>query len=303
MAKTRMPIARSVMITGASTGIGRACAIHLSSIGFQVFAGVRKKADGDALERWATGWLAPVLIDVTEPASIAQAAHTVSTSLGEAGLNGLVNNAGVVVAGPLEFLPIEELQKQIDINVIGQIAVTQAFLPLLRSGGGRVVNMGSIRGKVPMPFLGPYCASKFALEAVTDSLRMELRQWGIEVLIVEPGSVATPIWEKSRAGAEKVISALPQHAQRLYGPAFEALRTATDKMKSFSMDAEIVAKTVARALTARRPKARYLVGWDARMEVALRKALPRLIHDWVIARVLRLPPTECFGSPNNGGEG
>jgi len=294
MTKNRMPTPRSVMVTGASSGIGRACAIHLGRLGFQVFAGVRKQADGDALKLWATGPLVPVLIDITEPVSLANAVHTVEAFLGEAGLNGLVNNAGIVVAGPLEFLPMEELRKQLEVNVIGQIAVTQAFLPLLRKGAGRVVNMGSIRGKVPLPFLGPYCASKFALEALTDSLRMELRQWGIQMVIVEPGSVATPIWEKSRAAAEKVIARLPQRAQHQYSPAFEAVRKATDKMSKFAMDADVVAKTVARALTANRPKPRYLVGRDARLEVALAKLLPRLVNDWVIARLLRLPRPDSF---------
>ncbi|MEK7693262.1 MAG: SDR family oxidoreductase, partial [Chloroflexota bacterium] len=186
---------RSVVITGASTGIGEACALHLDALGWRVFAGVRKGADGEALQRKASARLIPVRIDVTDQASIASACDAVAQELGARGLDGLVNNAGIAVAAPLEFVPIDDLRRQLEINVIGQIAVTQAFLALIRTARGRIVNIGSVSGKLATPFTGPYSASKFAMEALTDALRIELRPWKIEVSIVEPGSIATPIWE------------------------------------------------------------------------------------------------------------
>src|SRR5439155_3574156 len=149
-------ITKSIVITGASTGIGRACALRLDRMGFRVFAGVRKTEDGEALKQQASERLTPVVIDVTDVASIARAAEMVAAEVGEAGLAGLVNDAGIAVAGPLEFIPIEELRKQLEVNVIGQIAVTQVFLPLLRKGHGRIVNMGSISGRLAVPLLGPY---------------------------------------------------------------------------------------------------------------------------------------------------
>src|SRR5258708_33287478 len=187
-----MAAARSVVATGASTGIGEACALRLDRRGFHVFAGVRREVDGGALKQKASGRLTPILLDVTDASSIKSAAAAVAASLDEEGLSGLVNNAGIAIAGPLEFLPIDELRRQFEVNVIGQIAVTQAFLPLLRKGHGRIVNMGSISGRLAFPLLGPYAASKFALRALTTALRMELRPWGIPVSIIEPSGIATP---------------------------------------------------------------------------------------------------------------
>ncbi|GBL40485.1 dehydrogenase/reductase SDR family member 9 [Nitrospirota bacterium] len=169
---------QSVVITGASTGIGAACALHLDAMGFQVFAGVRRREDGAALKARGSQRLLPVRLDVTDEVSIAQAAALVKEAVGEEGIAGLVNNAGIAVAGPLEVLPIPELRKQFEVNVIGAVAVTQAFLPLVRIGRGRIVNMGSIAGRATMPFLGPYSMSKFALEAMTTALRLELDTWG-----------------------------------------------------------------------------------------------------------------------------
>src|SRR3954471_14417569 len=169
----------AVVITGASTGIGATCAAHLSSLGFRVFAGVRKPEDA---ERAREAGHEPLTIDVTDPESIRSAVEQV----GDAPLSGLVNNAGIAVAGPLEFIPIDEFRRQLDVNVVGQVAVTQAFLPALRRSRGRVVFVGSIAGRSALPFLGAYAASKFAVEAVTDALRVELRPWGIDVAVVEP---------------------------------------------------------------------------------------------------------------------
>ncbi len=278
----------AVVVTGASTGIGEACALGLDGLGVRVFAGVRKAADGDALTRKASGRLTPVLLDVTDAAAIAAAAETVAKAVGEAGLAGLVNNAGISVAGPLEFLPIAELRAQLEVNVIGQVAVTQAFLPMLRKARGRIVNMGSIAGRSATPFVGAYCASKFALEALTDALRMELGPWGIAVSIVEPGAVATPIWEKSVARASATMARRPPQARDFYGQALTTMREASERMARGAIPTDRVVAAVVHALTAARPKTRYLVGADAKVQVAL-KILPDRLRDRLIVRALRLP--------------
>lgn len=278
-----------VVVTGASTGIGRACALRLDGLGARVFAGVRKRADGDALRREASGGLTPILLDVTDAASIAAAADAVKGAVGEAGLAGLVNNAGIVVAGPLEFLPITEIREQLEVNVIGQIAVTQAFLPLLRRARGRIVNIGSISGRSSVPFVGAYCASKFALEALTDALRLELAPWGIAVSIVEPGAVATPIWEKSSARASETTKALRPQARDLYGRALAAMREAAERMAKGAISTDRVAAAVVRALTAPRPKTRYLVGRDAKLQAALTAVLPDRARDELVVRAMGLP--------------
>ncbi len=281
--------ARAVVITGASTGIGEACALRLDRHGWRVFAGVRKEADGERLKQQSSDRLAPITVDVTDQASIQSAAEVVAGAVGEAGLAGLVNNAGITVPGPIEFLPIEELRRQLEVNTIGQIAVTQVFLALIRKGHGRIVNMGSIGGRMATPFIGAYCASKFAMEALTDSLRQELRPWDIGVSIVEPGSIATPIWEKGRAAGDELEERLPQAARDLYGDAIEAFRRAVDKRADAGIPPDEVAKAVEHALTAKRPKTRYLVGMDARLPAVLAKVVPDRTRDGLIARNLGLP--------------
>ncbi len=277
-----MAATRAILVTGASTGIGRACALYLDKQGFKVFAGVRREADGAALQRQATPQLTPVYIDVTKADSIKDAAHTVRAVVGRQGLAGLVNNAGIAIGGPLEFLPINELRRQFEINVIGQVAVTQAFLSLLRLGCGRVVNMSSISGRIAMPFVGPYASSKFALEALTDSLRLELHPWGVKVISIEPGAVATPIWDKSLAKAEETLAKLPPEARDLYAVRLSGLREVVLKTGQTGLPAEKVAEVVAHALTVRRPKTRYPVGRDAMIGVWLGKFLPDRLRDWFI---------------------
>ncbi len=275
----------SVVITGASTGIGEACALRLDKMGFRVFAGVRKEADGNSLKQQSSGRLTSVMIDVTDAASIDSAVAAVSTAVGDAGLAGLVNNAGIGIGGPLEFLPIAQIRKVLEVNVIGQIAVTQAFLPLLRKRRGRIVNMGSIAGRSSSPIIGPYSASKFAMEAITDALRVELRPWGILVSIVEPGNVATPIWEKSLAATDEILRKLPQRAHDLYGPAITAVRKVAVIAPKIGISPDIVARAVAHALTAEKPRTHYLVGRDAKFRVLL-EFLPDRIRDWLIARYI-----------------
>jgi NAD(P)-dependent dehydrogenase (short-subunit alcohol dehydrogenase family) len=281
---------RTVLVTGASTGIGEACARRLDAMGWRVFAGVRREADAEALRRGASPRLTPVRLDVTEEAQVRAAAEAVAAAAGgDAGLDGLVNNAGIVVAGPLECLPLAEVRAQLEVNVVGAVAVTQACLPLLRQARGRIVNIGSISGRSAAPFIGAYSASKFALEALTDSLRVELAPWGIEVAIVEPGAIATPIWVKSQALAERNLSTVDPGARALYEEAMAAMRRVVEEAARRAAPADRVADAVAHALTARRPRTRYLVGADARLQAALARLLPDRLRDRLTARFMGLP--------------
>jgi NAD(P)-dependent dehydrogenase (short-subunit alcohol dehydrogenase family) len=284
MATKRSQSNGMVLVTGASSGIGRASALRLDRLGFKVYAGVRKDADGKELKQKAKGALTPVSLDVTDEASIAAADKIVTKGAGQRGLAGLVNNAGIVVPGPLEFLPIEDLRSQIEVNVIGQIAVTQAFLPLLRKGRGRIVNIGSISGRIAAPFTGAYNASKFALEALTDSLRMELKPWGISVSIIEPGAIDTRMWEKGQDAADVLLEKLPKEGHELYDPAVAVIRQAAQKSARDAIPPSAVAKAVVHALTAKKPKTRYIVGTDARLQSAVARLVPDQMRDWLVAR-------------------
>ncbi|MFN6497606.1 MAG: SDR family oxidoreductase [Nostoc sp. DedQUE01] len=272
----------TVLITGASTGIGQACALLLDRLGFSVFAGVRQDIDAQTLQEKASPKLIPVFLDVTDAESIASVVDKVTNTVGDVGISGLVNNAGIAVPGPLELLPIAEFQHQMNVNVTGQLAVTQAFLGLLRQGRGRIINMGSIAGRSPTPFLGAYNASKFALEALTDVMRMELKPWGISVSIIEPGSIATPIWNKSLTQADIGQDSLPESALNLYGQAMNAVRQKMQIIASRGISADIVAQAVVHALTAKQPKTRYLVGQDAKIQAVLKHILPDKLYDRII---------------------
>ena len=269
-----------VVVTGASTGIGEATAHHLKLLGFEVHPGVRKPEDA---ERLRAAGLAPLTLDVTDSKSIAAA----RSQIGDGPLAGLVNNAGVAVSGPVEFVPIEELRRQLEVNLIGQVAVTQAFLPQLRQAGGRVVNVSSIGGRVALPLMSPYNASKFGLEAVSDSLRRELRHLGVKVIVVEPGGVKTPIWRKGNSAADELMGSAPPEADRLYGDMIASLREEADKIdRERGLPPEAVAEVIGRALTARRPRTRYLVGSDAKLRARAAALLPDRVMDALIARTL-----------------
>ncbi len=276
---------KSVVVTGASTGIGKACALHLDKLGFRVFACVRKQKDAEALQQQASERLFQLYLDVTQPESITSAVRVVSTGAGEAGLAGLVNSAGIAIGGPLEFIPLERLKQQLDVNVTGQIAVVQAFIPLLRQGRGRIVNMGSVSGRVAMPLMGPYSASKFALGALNDALRLELYPWDIQVSIVEPAAIDTPIWGKSLSAADQMAKNLPPQAYDLYGGAMDKTQQA---VASAANSAEPVAKVVdavVHALTAKRPRTRYLIGRSTWAAAFAGKFLSDGIRDKVILRM------------------
>ncbi|MBX3013263.1 MAG: SDR family oxidoreductase [Caldilineaceae bacterium] len=273
-----------VVITGASTGIGAACAQRLAQAGFQVFAGVRKPADGVALQASHPTGITPLLLDVTDAAQRNAAYAQVAAAVGEQGLVGLVNNAGIALGGPLEFLPLADLHRQMEVNVYGALGMIQSFLPLLRQARGRIINMSSISGLVANPFIGPYAASKYALEALSDALRLEVRPWGIAVVLIEPGSIETPIWQKGLDFADQLESGLPAQAHEHYGPIFPFLRQLLARSKGTPVEA--VAQAVEQALTAKQPKARYLVGKDAHWRLWIER-LPTRWRDRVIEK--RLP--------------
>ena len=273
-----MSTGRAVVVTGASSGIGEACAYRLARAGWRVLAGVR--ADADA-ERLRDQGVEPVTLDVTDAASIGAATERV----GGGGLHGLVNNAGIAVSMPLEFLPLDELRRQLEVNLVGQLAVTQAFLPHLRRARGRIVNVGSIAGRSSLPFLGAYAASKHALEAVTDALRVELRPFGVEVSIVEPATIATPIWAKGGENVQRLLAGLPPDVLTLYGERMAAFRSAVAAAADRAEPVDEVAKVVEHALSAERPKTRYLVGRDARRRSRVER-LPDRLRDRVYERVL-----------------
>jgi NAD(P)-dependent dehydrogenase (short-subunit alcohol dehydrogenase family) len=277
---------RAVVVTGASSGIGEASALQLAKLGFDVFAGVRKENDGERLRSESGGKVVPLSIDVTDQESIRAAAARVKEAVGERGLAGLVNNAGVAISGPLEFIPIEELRQQIEINLIGQVAVTQAFLGLIRAGRGRIVNVSSIGGRIALPFAGPYAASKFGIEAISDSLRRELRPWGIEVSVIEPGSVATKIWDKGTAKARELSENLPAEGVELYGGAIAKMQKLAAETAARGMPPEEVAENVIHALTSPKPKTRYLVGRDAKMRARVSALVSDRTFDRLVARTL-----------------
>lgn len=276
----------AVVVTGASSGIGEACARRLGGLGFQVLAGVRRAEDGERLRAQVPG-ATPLRIDVTDAVSIAAAAQTVREATAGRGLAGLVNNAGVAVPAPLEHQPIDDVRRQIEVNLIGQVAVTQALLPPLRAARGRIVNMSSIGGKVAVPLLGAYAASKFGLEGLSDALRRELRPWGIHVAVIEPGTIATPIWAKGIASGEALEAALGEQAKRDYGPLIATVRTASEQGARTGLPPDAVAKEVAHALTARRPRTRYLVGREATSRALLTRLVPDRVVDAAVARVMR----------------
>jgi len=280
----------AVVITGASTGIGRGCARGLAGAGFRVFAGVRKEEDEESIGADGIEGLEPLMIDVTDSDSIAAAREAVTGALGGEGLAGLVNNAGVAVGGPMEYFPQAEMRQIFDVNYFGAVATTQAFLPLLKRERGRIVLMSSVGGWVSTPFNAPYSSTKFALEAFGDALRVELKPWRIEVISFEPGAIATPIWDKAVGfwGTTDVADA-SEEIQADYGEALEAFLGTVEKMQADAIGVEATSKAVRQALTARRPKTRQTVGRDAWLLDNVVRRLPDRWGDAAIRRFLKLP--------------
>ena len=283
-----MSDAPTVVVTGASSGIGAACAQRLDAAGWRVFAGVRREVDADALVRRCSSRLTPLRLDVTDADSIAAAATAVSEAVGARGLSGLVNNAGIGGGEPVEFADLDAVRAMLEVNLVGTMAVTRALVPRVRAARGRIVCIGSIGGRLAVPFLSAYSASKAGVAAFCDSLRVELSPWGIRVVLVEPGAVRSAIWGKGRTSFEERTASLPPAATALYGGAVEAMRRVTDRTERAAVAPDRVARVVERALVAPRPRTRYLVGVDAHVQAGLRR-LPAPVRDAVLVRAMGLP--------------
>ena len=278
---------RSVVVTGASTGIGAACTFHLVEKGFRVYSTIRKESDAERLAAIGNPRLQPLFLDVTSADSIAAAVKSVEAEVADAGLAGLVNNAGISIDVPLECVDLTALRHQIEVNSIAPVAVTQAFLPLLRRARGRVVNVSSINGRIASPFSGPYCMSKFALEAFTDCLRQEVAPWGMHVSAIEPGAIDTAIWEKDREGDWSIVASEGDLA--LYGDAFRAFRGFSTKTAAAAVSCDVVSRAIFHALDATSPRTRYLVGMDARLYGWLASICSDRLLDFVTRKVMGLP--------------
>jgi NAD(P)-dependent dehydrogenase (short-subunit alcohol dehydrogenase family) len=275
----------SVLITGASTGIGAACAVGLAKRGYSVYAGVRKSEDGDRLKGEADENLVPLILDVTQPETIDAARKSIEAAVGARGLRCLFNNAGISVNGPLEFLPIDDLRWQLEVNVVGQLAVTQAFLPLLRQAKGRIITTGSVGGFVTTPILGPYCMSKYAMEAFSDALRIELKPQGIEVVLLEPAAIATEIWDKGTQEALAYEENPPPGFLERYGAFVEGVKKFAAEGKQHAHPPRVVLDAVVHALESPKPKTRYVMGDGAGQRKLLRR-LPDRLRDRLILKAL-----------------
>jgi len=288
---TRTSSPRSILVTGASTGIGRAAVLALLAEGFHVFAGVRNAAAAERLradaQAGASARLETLELDVTRADQIETVASRLQQAVGERGLWGLFNNAGISVNGPLEHLSIDGLRRQLEVNLVGQVAVTQALVPLLRRARGRIVSTGSVAGFIALPGLGPYAMSKHAMEAFSDSLRRELHPWGIEVSLLEPGAIATEIWQKGVDDADALEREWPPGVIEQYGPLIRALRKAAADSARRASPAERVARDVVHAFTAPRPRTRYRMGRDSGIQRWISR-LPDRWADALLRKALRL---------------
>ncbi|MDF2707298.1 MAG: family oxidoreductase [Nonomuraea muscovyensis] len=269
---------KTVLVTGASTGIGRATALLLAREGFTVHAGVRKDADGEALGPTVI----PIILDVTDAGRIAEAAERIGH------LDALVNNAGIGVTGPLEFVPLDVLRRQYEVNVFGQVAVTQAMLPMLRSSKGRVVTVGSVGSWITLPFGGPLCSSKHAIRSLNDALRMELKPYGVAAVLIEPGSIHTDAVDKLEDEVEPRLASLGEEGRRLYGAAYRTMVTSGLKEERSGSSPDVVARAVLHALTARKPRSRYPVGKKSRLMSTLGRIVPQYTLDRLRLRALGL---------------
>jgi NAD(P)-dependent dehydrogenase (short-subunit alcohol dehydrogenase family) len=278
-----MPNKKAVLITGASSGIGKACALHLDQLGFTVYAGVRQPSDGDRLKAQSTERLKPILLDVTQADSIQRVVDTIAKDT-DGRLFALINNAGIGRGGALEVTPVPEMKKLMDVNVIGLMAVTQAFIPMIRKSKGRILNIGSTASLLSVAGASVYSASKFAVRAITDALRLELRPFGIAVVLVAPGAVESPIWNKGRLYKEELRKTLSPEIADLYQPLARFGDRLTEEMKR--IPASTVAELIADVLARRKPRPYYLVGKDAKGAAKAAK-LPRGLLDWIILKHMK----------------
>jgi NAD(P)-dependent dehydrogenase (short-subunit alcohol dehydrogenase family) len=274
----------SVLVTGAGRGIGRTIAEQLAAHGWDVIAGVRSEADGAALTAVDPQRISAIILDVTDDGQI----DALDEEL-PAQLDAVVNNAGIVVAGPMETLTSEQWRRQLDVNVVGQLAVTRAVLPRLRASHGRVLFISSVNGRLSTPLIGAYAASKFALEAAADALRMELKPWRIPVVLIEPAQTDTDMWRTAGTMVDDVEAALTPAERGLYGRHVTGMRKSVPISQRMAVAPEKVSDVVRAALTAKRPRARYVVGIGPRLQVALMTNLPARVRDRVLRTVMRQP--------------
>jgi NAD(P)-dependent dehydrogenase (short-subunit alcohol dehydrogenase family) len=290
-----LPSEKAVLVTGASSGIGRATVLELDRRGFQVFAGVRTD-QAEAELRAASARLQVLRLDIAQQDSIRAVAEKLRQELSERGLWGLVNNAGIALTGPVEFLEPHIWREQFGVNFFGHVELTRQLLPLLRRARGRIVNISSISGRISPPYFGPYTCSKVALEAFSDVLRVELRRFGIRVVVVEPGNTQTPIWQKAQKFSEDLLgkfktelAALPPEVRTIYETDFAAMQQAAERMARTGGDVARVVRTICRALTAARPRTRYPVGLWVKAAFTLSRIIPDRWRDWLVCRNLGLP--------------
>ncbi len=281
----------AVVVSGASTGIGQATALHLDSLGLRVFAGVRREEDGERLRRDSSDRLTPVRLDVTDPAQVAAVARQVAEAVQDSRLAGIVNNAGIAVAGPAEFVPLDQWRTQLEINVLGVVSMVQAFMPLLRESRGRIVTVGSLGGRLAQPMAAPYCASKHALEAISDALRLELRPWGVSVALIQPGAVKTPIWDKGLQAGTELLKNAPREVRTLYGAAVDIATKMAIHENETGVDPIEAARAIEHALLSPKPRTRYPVGRQAKLLIPLSRFLPDRLKDELLLRVSGLPRT------------
>jgi NAD(P)-dependent dehydrogenase (short-subunit alcohol dehydrogenase family) len=273
----------NVLVTGAARGIGRATTLRLAASGWDVLAGVRHEADGAALEAESPGWITPVVLDVTSAGDIAALDARLPASL-----DAVVNNAGVAVGGPVEVLPIDEWRRQFEVNLFGQVAVTQAVLPRLRSARGRIVFVSSLSGRVATPMTGAYNSSKFALEGMADALRLELRPWGIRVSLIEPAQTDTDVWRRADTELEDTAAILSPEQRERYAQHIDGMRRVITMSQRMAASPDGVAAAVESALTSRRPRARYVVGVGPKVQAVMSKVTPTPVMDATLSRVFGL---------------
>jgi len=281
---------RSVLVTGASSGIGRATALLLDGCGYKVFAGVRREEYAEELRAAGSERLTPVILDITIQEQVNAAAALVRDCLGsDGGLCGLVNNAGIAVFGCGEFCPMDEFRLQLEVNVTGQLAVTQAFAPFIRKGAGRIIFVTSANGHLALPYMGAYAASKFAVEALADAMRREFRPWRVPVIVVEPGTVEAKMWDTSPT-VDEVLAGIPEEGRRLHADRMRLFAELMQKGRRCASRPEDIAAVIRKALESRRPRTRYQRGPGSVMAI-VGSRLPDRLTDWFVEGMLtgRLP--------------
>jgi NAD(P)-dependent dehydrogenase (short-subunit alcohol dehydrogenase family) len=283
------PRKRSVVVIGASSGIGKATVLRLAANGWRVIAAVRRQQDAESLRSQSENRIETVLLDVADEDSIRAAAEEVNSRLGKDGLDALFNNAGIGDVSPIEYTSVDSIRRVYEVNLFGQISVIQAFLPLLRTAKGRIVNTGSVGDHLSPPFAGVLASSKAAFASVSSSLRLELRAQGVHVVIVEPGSINTSAVEKTLGSVEKQITSLPPEGARLYAAGLRRMAAAFTRNEKAGSSPDVVAQVVEKALNAKKPRTRYAAGKDSAKLITLARVLPEKLLDLAILKTFGLP--------------